>query len=138
MVARDFQKAIKDYEMPDGYSVEFSGENESTNEAMGQLIKLLALGIIIMYLIMVAQFQSLLSPFIVMFTIPLAFTGGFLGLLVTGNILSVIAMVGFVMLCGIIVNNGIVSVSYTHLDVYKRQIESLGGYDVDRMGVKVY
>ena len=114
LVARDFQKAIKDYEMPDGYSVEFSGENESTNEAMGQLIKLLALGIIIMYLIMVAQFQSLLSPFIVMFTIPLAFTGGFLGLLVTGNILSVIAMVGFVMLCGIIVNNGIVFIDYTN------------------------
>ena len=75
---------------------------------------LLGLGIVIMYLIMVAQFQSLLSPFIVLFTIPLAFTGGFIGLFITGNRLSVIALVGFVMLCGIIVNNGIVFVDYVN------------------------
>jgi multidrug efflux pump subunit AcrB len=61
---------------------------------------------------MVAQFQSLKSPFIVMFTIPLAFTGGFLGLLVCGMEVSVVALIGFVMLVGIIVNNGIVLVDY--------------------------
>lgn len=77
-------------------------------------MQLLGLGILIMYLIMVAQFQSLLSPFIVMFTIPLAFTGGFIGLWLTGNRLSVIALVGFVMLCGIIVNNGIVFIDYVN------------------------
>lgn len=114
LVANEFKKAVEDYELPEGYSVEFSGETESINEAMGQLLQLLGLGIVIMYLIMVAQFQNLLSPFIVMFTVPLAFTGGFLGLLLTGNILSVIAMVGFVMLCGIIVNNGIVFIDYTN------------------------
>lgn len=114
LVADEFKKAVEDYELPEGYSVEFSGETESINEAMGQLLQLLGLGIVIMYLIMVAQFQNLLSPFIVMFTVPLAFTGGFLGLLLTGNILSVIAMVGFVMLCGIIVNNGIVFIDYTN------------------------
>ena len=114
LVADEFKKAVEKYDLPEGYSVEFSGETESINEAMGQLLQLLALGIIIMYLIMVAQFQNLLSPFIVMFTVPLAFTGGFLGLLLTGNILSVIAMVGFVMLCGIIVNNGIVFIDYTN------------------------
>ena len=65
-----------------------------------------------MYLIMVAQFQSLLSPFIIMFTIPLAFTGGFMGLYVSGSEVSVIAMIGFVMLAGIIVNNGIVIIDY--------------------------
>jgi len=97
-----------------GYSLEYSGENESINEAVGQLMQLLGLGILIMYLIMVAQFQSLLSPFIVMFTIPLAFTGGFIGLWLTGNRLSVIALVGFVMLCGIIVNNGIVFIDYVN------------------------
>lgn len=77
LVANEFKKAVEDYELPEGYSVEFSGETESINEAMGQLLQLLGLGIVIMYLIMVAQFQNLLSPFIVMFTVPLAFTGGF-------------------------------------------------------------
>ena len=61
---------------------------------------------------MVAQFQSLKSPFIIMFTIPLAFTGGFLGLLITGFDVSVVSLIGFIMLCGIIVNNGIVLVDY--------------------------
>ena len=71
--------------------------------------------IIFMFLIMVAQFQSLLSPFIILFTIPLAFTGGFLGLYVTGSVVSVIALIGFVMLAGIIVNNGIVLVDYINM-----------------------
>ena len=61
---------------------------------------------------MVAQFQSLKSPFIILFTIPLAFTGGFLGLFLVGSEISVIAMIGFVMLAGIIVNNGIVLIDY--------------------------
>ena len=61
---------------------------------------------------MAAQFQSVKSPFIGLFTIPLAFTGGFLALLITGMELSVISLIGFVMLCGIIVNNGIVLVDY--------------------------
>ena len=84
------------------------GENEATMEAMGQLVLMLLLAIAFMSLIMVAQFQSLLSPFIIMFTIPLAFTGGFAALYLTGTEVSVIAMIGFVMLSGIIVNNGIV------------------------------
>ena len=75
---------------------------------------MLALALVFFYLIMVAQFQSLLSPFIIMFTIPLAFTGGFLGLLLADMEISVIAMIGFVMLSGIIVNNGIVLVDYTN------------------------
>lgn len=60
--------------------MELDGENEATTEAMGQVLLMMALGVLLMYLIMVAQFQSLLSPFIILFTIPLAFTGGFLGL----------------------------------------------------------
>ncbi|MGM9537116.1 MAG: efflux RND transporter permease subunit, partial [Candidatus Onthomonas sp.] len=70
------------------------------------------LGVLLVYLVMVAQFQSLKSPFIVMFTIPLAFTGGFLALILTGSEISVISMIGFIMLSGIIVNNGIVLVDY--------------------------
>ena len=73
---------------------------------------MILLAIVFIYLIMVAQFQSLLSPFIVMFTIPLAFTGGLLGLLVTRQILSVTSMLGFLILAGIVVNNGIVFVDY--------------------------
>jgi HAE1 family hydrophobic/amphiphilic exporter-1 len=79
---------------------------------MEQLYLMLVLALVFMYLIMVAQFQSLLSPFIIMFTIPLAFTGGFLGLIISNSELSVIALIGFVMLSGIIVNNGIVLVDY--------------------------
>lgn len=82
------------------------------DDAMQQLYLMLLLAVIFIYLIMVAQFQSLLSPFIIMFTIPLAFTGGLFALFVTGNEVSVIAMIGFVMLAGIIVNNGIVMVDY--------------------------
>lgn len=114
LVSADVERALKDYEIPKGYSLEMAGEDDTINEAMGEVLKMLALAIAFMYLIMVAQFQSLLSPFIVMFTIPLAFTGGFIGLYLTDSPVSVIAMIGFVMLSGIIVNNGIVLVDYTN------------------------
>ena len=93
-----------------GYSITMKGEMESIQETTGQIGLMLLLAVAFMYLIMVAQFQSLKSPFIILFTIPMAFTGGFLGLLITGKDLSAIAMIGFVMLAGIIVNNGIVLV----------------------------
>lgn len=114
LVSQDLQKKLDTYEVPDGYELVMSGENETINDAMEQVILMLILAIIFMYLIMVAQFQSLLSPFIIMFTIPLAFTGGFLGLFFSGSEVSVIALIGFVMLSGIIVNNGIVLVDYTN------------------------
>jgi len=106
------QQAVAGMDLPDGITAQFDGENEMIMEAMEQLLLMLLLGIVLVYLIMVAQFQSLKSPFIVMFTIPLAFTGGFLALLITGLEVSVISMIGFVMLVGIIVNNGIVLVDY--------------------------
>ena len=90
------------------------GENETIMESMVELVKMLLLALLFMYLIMVAQFQSLLSPFIIMFTVPLAFTGGLFGLFAAGSEFSVIAMIGFVMLSGIIVNNGIVLIDYTN------------------------
>ena len=104
--------AVAEVELPDGVSIAFQGENEMIMEAMKQLVLMLLLGIVLVYFIMVAQFQSLKAPFIVMFTIPLAFTGGFLALLISGIEISVISMIGFVMLVGIIVNNGIVLVDY--------------------------
>ena len=112
LVSNDVEKALANYEVPSGYQLVFSGENEMIEDAMKQMVLMLTLAIAFMYLIMVAQFQSLLSPFIIMFTIPLAFTGGFLGLFISGSEVSVIAMIGFVMLSGIIVNNGIVLIDY--------------------------
>ncbi len=114
LVSSRVKKALKTYDVPDGYEVEMTGEDETINEAMTELFKMLALALAFMYLIMVAQFQSLRSPFIIMFTVPLAFTGGFLALWIADMPVSVIAMVGFVMLSGIIVNNGIVFIDYTN------------------------
>lgn len=110
LVSEDLNAALENYELPKGYSLEMAGEDQTINEAMTEVVKMLLLALAFMYLIMVAQFQSLLSPFIIMFTIPLAFTGGLLALYLTDNPVSVIAMIGFVMLSGIIVNNGIVLV----------------------------
>lgn len=109
-VGTKINEAIKDYEIPAGYSLEMAGENETINETLYQLVKMIALAIVFIYLIMVAQFQSLKSPFIVLFTLPLAFTGGAIALLLTGNNLSMIAMLGFLILAGVVVNNGIVFV----------------------------
>ena len=108
------KKAIKELSLPEGVTYEFNGENETIMDAMYDLVKMMALGFLLVYLIMVAQFQSLKSPFIVMFTIPLAFTGGLLALLIFGKELSIIAMIGLTLLMGIIVNNGIVLVDYTN------------------------
>lgn len=112
LVSQELQKKLDAYEMPEGYTLVMSGENEMITEAMEQVSLMLVLALLFMYLIMVAQFQSLLSPFIIMFTVPLAFTGGFFGLYLSGSEVSVIALIGFVMLSGIIVNNSIVLVDY--------------------------
>lgn len=112
LVSADIEERMESYQVPEGYKLVFSGENEMINDAMKQVLLMLLLSIVFMYLIMVAQFQALLSPFIIMFTIPLAFTGGFFGLFFSNSEVSVIAMIGFVMLAGVIVNNGIVIVDY--------------------------
>ncbi|MBO4854495.1 MAG: efflux RND transporter permease subunit [Oscillospiraceae bacterium] len=111
-VADAVQRTAADLPLPDGVSAVFSGEREAIMDSMEQLVQMLVLGMLLVYFVMVAQFQSLKSPFIVMFTIPLAFTGGFLALLIAGVEVSVISLIGFVMLVGIIVNNGIVLVDY--------------------------
>ncbi len=111
LLSRQVQDILDEYELPDGVRAEITGENETIMEAMSDLILMLLLAVVFIYLIMVAQFQSLLSPFIVMFTMPLAFTGGLLALLITGQELSVLGMLGFIILAGVVVNNGIVFVS---------------------------
>lgn len=114
LISKELDDKLKDYNLPDGYTIEMGGEKESMDSAFGDLLKMITLAILFIYLIMVAQFQSLLSPFIVLFTIPLAFTGGFLGLLATNFEISMISMLGFLMLAGIVVNNGIVFVDYVN------------------------
>lgn len=112
LVSNEIQEKLAKIDVPDGYEIEMAGEDETINEAMRQMLLMMLLAIIFIYLVMVAQFQSLLLPFIIMFTIPLAFTGGFMALLVFGKEVSVIAMLGFIMLAGVIVNNGIVLIEY--------------------------
>lgn len=112
LVTRAAERVMARADLGEGVTYAFSGENENIMEAIEQLVLMLALGVLLVYLVMVAQFQSLKSPFIVMFTIPLAFTGGFLALLICGMEVSVVSLIGFIMLTGIIVNNGIVLVDY--------------------------
>lgn len=108
LVSRDVENKFKNYEVPEGYTVEMEGEMDSTMEYIQDLLLMIVVAIMFIYLIMVAQFQSLKLPFIVMFTIPLAFTGGLLALFFTGQPISIIAMLGFLVLAGVVVNNGIV------------------------------
>lgn len=114
ILSREVEDLLSDYELPEGYSVEFGGETSNTNDMLEQMSKLLLLGFLLIYLVMVAQFQSLLSPFIVIFTVPLAFTGGLLAMLLTGEQMSLITLMGFLVLMGTVVNNGIVFVDYTN------------------------
>lgn len=114
LLSRQVEQLLADYQAPEGYTIQISGEVETIQNAMVDLVKMIALALVFIYLIMVAQFQSLLSPFIVMFTIPLAFTGGLLALWISGQQLSVIAMLGFLILAGVVVNNGIVFVDYAN------------------------
>ena len=116
------QAAIAEVDLPQGITASFQGENEAIMDAIRQLLLMLLLGIVLVYLVMVTQFQSLRSPLIVMFTIPLAFTGGFLALLLAGIEVSVVSLVGFVMLVGVIVNNGIVLVDY----INQLRLEGMG------------
>ena len=101
-------------EVPHGYSIELGGEAEEVNNMLTQMIRLLALGLALVYLVMVAQFQSLLSPFIILFTVPLAFTGGLFGLVAAREQISIVSLLGFLVLMGTVVNNGIVFVDFTN------------------------
>jgi HAE1 family hydrophobic/amphiphilic exporter-1 len=111
-VAQNIENAILNHQLPEGYDYKILGENEEVNSAMNTLLLAVVLGILLIYMVMASQFQSLSYPFIIMFTIPLAFTGGFFILYFANMPISVVAAIGFVMLTGIVVNNGIVLVDY--------------------------
>ena len=112
LLASDVEAILNDYQAPLGFSLQIQGETEQTAAAIQNLLLVAALGIVIVYMIMASQFQSLVYPFIIMITIPLAFTGGLGILYVFGIPVSVIAVLGLIILAGIIVNNGIVLVDY--------------------------
>ena len=114
--SRSLQTLLDDYnkKLDRGYSVEIGGETTQVQEMISQMSLLLLLALIFIYLVMVAQFQSILSPFIILFTVPLAFTGGMIGLILSGEQLSMLSLMGFLVLMGTVVNNGIVFVDYTN------------------------
>ena len=116
--SRVLQKKLDEFaasaDMPEGCSFSMGGETENVDFMVNEMVQWMALALPFVYLVMVAQFQSLLSPFIVLFTVPLAFTGGLIGLLVTGQQLTMISLMGFIVLMGTVVNNGIVFVDYAN------------------------
>ncbi len=118
LLSRELTPILEEYAqsdaVPDGYTIDLGGESSTVNEMVQQMLLMILLGCAFIYLVMVAQFQSLLSPFIVLFTVPLAFTGGMIGLLIYGQQLSLLSLMGFVVLMGTVVNNGIVFVDYAN------------------------
>jgi HAE1 family hydrophobic/amphiphilic exporter-1 len=114
LVSNKINDKLKSIDVPEGYEIEMVGEDYAIMDAIKQLLLMMAIAVAFIYLIMVAQFQSLKSPFIIMFTIPLAITGGFLGLTIARMEVSVISILGFIILAGVIANNGIVLVDYTN------------------------
>ena len=118
LLSRTLEEKLEDYtqsgNLPAGCRLHMGGETEQVAEMLTQMLKLILVAAIFVYLVMVAQFQSLLSPFIVLFTVPLAFTGGLIGLMLYGEQLSMLSLMGFLVLMGTVVNNGIVFVDYTN------------------------
>ena len=114
LLSRELQEKLDDYDVPDGCTLVFGGELDNISTMLKQMGLMAALGLVLIYLVMVAQFQSLLSPFIVLLTVPLAFTGGFLALLLAGQQLDILSLMGFLVLMGTVVNNGIVFVDYVN------------------------
>lgn len=103
---------LQSYQMPDGYSYVFAGEVEQMMESFASLGLALLLAILLVYMVLAAQFESFLHPFTIMFSVPLALTGAILGLFVTGRTLSMPSFIGLIMLVGIVVNNAIVLIDY--------------------------
>ena len=106
---------LAETDIPSELSVEIGGSYEDQQDMFGDLIMLLAMIIILVYIVMASQFESFMSPFVIMFSIPFAFVGVLLGLWVTGTPLGTMGMIGILILMGIVVKNGIVLIDYTIL-----------------------
>ena len=114
-VVEQINQLVADYEVPEGVYLEVGGSVEDQQDSFRDLMTLLVLIVILVYIVMATQFESLKMPFIIMFSIPFAFTGVFIALWISGTPLSMIALIGAIMLVGIVVKNGIVMVDYTNL-----------------------
>ncbi len=111
-IMADISNRLADIKMPPGYSINYGGENEDMVEAFTYLAIALVASILLVYMIMASQFESIVYPFIIMFTIPLSYMGVVAGLKLSGFAFSVTAMIGIIMLAGIAVNNGIILIEY--------------------------
>ena len=114
-VQDEIEDIMMEVELPAGYNYDYGGEMADMMESFDQLFIALILAVLLVYMVMAIQFESLLFPFTVMFTLPQAFTGVIAALLITGHPLSVPALIGVVMLSGIVVNNGIIMVDYVNI-----------------------
>ena len=114
-VLKEVDALLADYPTPDGVDLEVGGTVEDQGDAFSDLLTLFVLIVLLVYIVMATQFESLKFPFIIMFTIPFAFTGVFLALWLTSTPLSLIALIGAIMLVGIVTKNGIVMVDYMNL-----------------------
>ena len=114
-VVKQINDLLATYEVPDGITLEVGGTVEDQNESFSDLMMLFLLIVILVYIVMATQFESFIMPLIIMFTLPFAFTGVFLALYLSGTPLSLIALIGAIMLVGIVVKNGIVMVDFTNL-----------------------
>ncbi len=114
-VGNDVQAMLDQMSMPQGYTAKLGGSNETMNDTFSSLGLVILLAVVLVYMVMAAQFESLINPFIIMFTIPLAFTGAIFLLFLTGEHISMMALIGCLILVGIVVNNGIVLIDYINL-----------------------
>ncbi|MGP1597608.1 efflux RND transporter permease subunit [Peptoanaerobacter stomatis] len=114
-VSKDIESLLSQMSLPDGYYTNLGGTTELMNETFSSLVLVIALAIVLVYMIMASQFESLVNPFIIMFTIPLAFSGAWVLLFLTGESMSVMAVIGALVLVGIVVNNGIVLIEYINI-----------------------
>ena len=111
-IQEDIQEGLAGLDLPEGYFIDFEGELEMMEEAFVDLGLALLIAIVLVYLVMVAQFESLLHPFLVMFALPQTFTGAAIALLITGRTLNVSSFIGVIMLAGVVVNNSIVMIDF--------------------------
>lgn len=122
-VGNQIQSILSQMNIPDGYSATLGGTNEMMNDTFSSLGLVIILAIVLVYMVMAAQFESLVNPFVIMFTIPLAFTGAILLLFIFGESINMMALIGCLVLVGIVVNNGIVLIDYINTLRHKDHME---------------
>lgn len=110
--SRLLTQAVNEVDMPRDYSIDVGGSAEMMNESMSSLVMAMVIALILVYMVMVAQFESFSKPFIIMFSIPFAFVGVVIALVISRISLNVVGMLGAILLVGIVVNNGIVLIDY--------------------------